>query len=70
MQEGAEIACRVHAFEAKVDHDVVGVVAGLEYRSVPDARRLACGCESLKCLEPRIQIADLVLDVQNGRAAV
>jgi hypothetical protein len=44
----------------------VRVIGWLEHRSLPDARSLACGRESLKCLEPRTQVADLVLDVQYG----
>src|SRR5882757_7617775 len=68
MQERAEIGCRIDSFEGQIYDDVVRVAGWLEHRSLPDARGLACGCESLKCLEPRIQIADLMLDVQNGHA--
>jgi hypothetical protein len=41
VQERAEIGCRIDAFEAQIDHDVVGVVAGLKHFCLLDTGLLA-----------------------------
>jgi hypothetical protein len=68
VQDGAEIACCIYGFEPQVDYDVVRVVAGLKHFGPLDAGLLACRRKPVESLEPRRQIADLVLDVQYGYA--